>query len=241
MTPTELRKVCFDALGSPSLRLLPARVGRLRESPINRPLAKAPVHRRLVNAQAPRPLCAREGFAPELNATRARAVVVLFDAGGPPAVVRRVPAIVVDSFNREPVRHVAHIGMKGPRVMPPVAHRNAAPAVPMISMEVRVVAAVHHSGPNAVPRVLAEAVDRGGLAKRFSRDLSSQAATRLREAKHKMLIRLHRCLPAVARALPSRLAAKVPDTTRRHKHVEALAGDVGEVVCSHIKSLVSPV
>lgn len=177
-----------------------------RDGCFKRPMFQPPQHCGFADADSPSPFGRTERHPVKGDAQSCVPVVVLLFAISPFAVIGAVAFVVVDSLKRHAVRWQAHISSEIGRIVPALANNNAAPAVPAESMELGVVAAVHHPAPNGVGALCAadtQPVRCLSLPQRICRRLFSQTPARPSEPVDQVLINLGGHLPALALAQPS--------------------------------------
>lgn len=199
---------------------------RLCQRALKRPRAQSPIHGRLGNAEAFAPCRRGHRFAVECYAARVLTVVVLLFHARPPAVLRRVANVVVDSFKRHLRRGIAHVLVERARVVPSVANRDSATAISMKTRAVRVVTSPHHPAPDAVPARPGAAVRRHGCP----RVLFAQATAGTHQCEGEVPIRDDFFRSAIAHTEPPCFA--VPRAVKCYgaQATKPLASQILEVV-----------
>lgn len=196
------------------------------------------IERRFAYAEFASPLRSGKCLSAECDVLRRAPVVVLLEACGPSAVLRRVRAVVVNPIKRVIWRALAHICDKDQKVVPAWGNVNSAFDVAMTTRGLRVVAAVHHAGPDGPQRMLAVPVLRADLPNVFRCDCAAKAAARANQAELKVLRCLDRYRAAVANALPPALASFLADEAFRRQHPKPNSRQVFEVVSPHTTTFV---
>ncbi len=215
------------------LRLTTA--ARCRKRLLNRPFAKALVHRGFRYTNLSRPSRRRQGLAIEREFPRGYSIVVLLQSCFPRAVVRAVVAIVVPPFQRVAWRRLAHVCKKLVRVVPRWNHADSSAAISGISSGGWGVTPAHHSSPAQIPlgtTARAKTMLGGYLAQCFCRRFTAKAATRLTQPIHQMRCEFGRVRAAITNAIPARFWLSCQK--RYHSEpAKSTARQVNEVMRSH--------
>ncbi len=124
----------------------------LRQRPFDAPAALKPAVDRIVShANNLRPVNDAQGLPVVGQKMSSTSILLLLASWNPPAVVRRIRTVIVDSFNRVVgARLPAHIGQEVFKRQPSLANDNSSPAIAMEACGFRVAASREHAAPSAV-------------------------------------------------------------------------------------------